>query len=175
MMRAAKLGFAAVLVAGVAFGADERAEPKQSAPRPGAPVACAAAGVDVTVALAYDFVTIGHLAATYVTVGFGPPLSLPGERDALRTRLTSLLPEGTRVGPPTLDEKRLRVPLATALQAIPPGNVFKMRFDCPSGARIDPGSLSCETAEVTGPSGEPLHENLARGVRCLVGLDPAAR
>ena len=169
------LGFAAVLVAGAALGADERAEPPRSAPARSKPVACAADGLDVIVTLAYDFVTIGHISATYVALGFEPPLSLPGEAQKLRGRVTSLLPEGTRVGPPTVDGGRLRVALATALQAIPPGRVLKVRFDCPSGSRIDVGGLSCQTAEVTSASGEPLQESLARDVRCSVELEPAAR
>ena len=130
-------------------------------------------GLDVTVSLAYDFVTIGHISATYVSLGFAPPLSLPAETRSLRARVTSLLPQGTGVGRATLEEKRLRVALATPLEAIPPGKVFTVRFDCPAGSRVDRRALSCDTAEVTGASGQPLHENLARDVRC--GVDSGAR
>jgi hypothetical protein len=176
MTRLAMLAFSAVLGAGVALGAgDEPAVSQRSAPARPRSVACTARGADVTVALAYDAVTIGHLSATYVDLVFHTPLSLPGETRELRDRVTTLLPQGTRVGPPTLENKRLRVALASSVQPIPPGDAVKIRFDCPSGSRLEPGALSCQTAEATGPSGEPLHADLARGVRCVVKLDPEAR
>ena len=103
---------------------------------------------------------------------FRTPLSLPGETQELRDRVTTLLPQGTRVGPPTPESRRLRVALASSVQPIPPGDAVKIRFDCPTGSRIEPGALSCQTAEVTGPSGEPLHDDLTRAFRCIVKLDP---
>jgi hypothetical protein len=67
------------------------------------------------------------------------------------------------------------VALATTEQGIQPGKVFKVRFDCPAGSRINPSAFSCATSEVTSASGEPLQEMLARDVRCLIEVDPVGR
>jgi len=169
-MRAAWFGIAALLVTGAAAGAgDERAAPMSQAE----PAVCGRGGIDVTVALAYELNTLGPVAGAYIDVGFKPPLDLPQTVEKLRPRLTSLPPPGSKVGSPKREAKRLRIALTTTEQGIQPGKVFKMRFDCPAGSRIQPSALSCATAEVVGASGEPMEEMLAREVRCLVvALDP---
>jgi len=172
-MRRAWLGLAALLVAGGAAGAgDEPARPLSQAE----PAVCGAGGIDVTVALVYELNTIGPVAGAYIDLGFKPPLDLPQAAEKLRPRLTSLLPPGAKVGSPKREAKRLRIALTTTEQGIQPAKVFKMRFDCPAGSRIQPSALSCATAEVVGASGEPMEEVLARDVRCVVvGLDPVGR
>jgi hypothetical protein len=139
-------------------------------------VVCGRGGVDVTVALGYDAVSIGPIAATYFDLAFEPPLQLPQTAERLRPRLTSLLPQGAKVGPPTLKGNRLRIPMTTAEQGVQPANAFTMRFDCPAGSRVPPSSLSCTTTEVVGASGQPLDDALAHEVRCVVvEVDPVRR
>jgi len=175
-MRGGWLGLAAVLVAGANVGAGD--DPATSRPTftQAAPAACGGGGIEVTVALVYQTNTLGPVAATYIDLGFEPPLDLPQTPDELRPRLTSLLPQGVKVGSPTRQAKRLRVALTTAEQGIQPANAFKVRFDCPAGSRIAPSALSCATAEVISASGQPMEHTFAREVRCLVvGLDPVPR
>jgi hypothetical protein len=173
-MRASWLGLAVILVAAAIAGAGD--EPAKAPPLETAPVVCGAGGVEASVALAYQLNAVGPVAATYVDLGFDPPLDLPSAAQELRSRLTSLLPQGVNVGSPTRQGKRLRVALTTAEQGIQPANAFKMRFDCPAGSRIAPGAFSCSTAEVTAASGQPLDDALAREVRCVVfRLDPVRR
>jgi hypothetical protein len=156
-------GFAAMLVAGVTFAADE---PKG--------VACTDGAIEATVVLAYDRVTIGDVSATYVNVNFEAPLVLPREPQKLRARLTSLEP-ATKLGPTTVDGKRLRVALLTTERGFGPGQALRIRFDCPGGSRVATSGFACVTGEVANAAGEPLAESLARDVRCVVELDPGAR
>ena len=163
--------FTAALVAGVTPGAaDERAEPKGA----GEQVTCAGGGIDVTVALAYDRVTVGELSATYLSVGFEAPVALPHEMPKVRARLTSLEP-ATKLARPSVVGKRLRVALISTERGFGPGDALKIRFDCPSGSRVAASDFSCATSEVANAAGEPLAEGLAREVRCLVEPRPAAR
>jgi hypothetical protein len=160
-------GFAAILVAGVSFAAaGEPAQPKG--------VACVGGAMEATVVLAYDRVTIGDISATYLNVGFDGPLALPQQPQKLRARLTGIQP-ATTLGPPSVETKRLRVALLTSERGFGPGPALKVRFDCPAGSRVASSGFTCVTSEVANAAGEPLAENLARDVRCLVELDPRAR
>jgi hypothetical protein len=119
-------------------------------------------------------VTIGEISATYLNVGFEAPLALPREPQKLRARLRSLQP-ATKLGPTSVEGKRLRVALLTAERGFGPGQALKIRFDCLTGSRVASGGRACATGEVANAVGEPLAESLARDVRCLVEFDPRAR
>jgi len=172
-MRRAWFGLSVLLVAAAAARAgDEPAKPTPTFSQ-AAPAVCGGRGIEATVALVYQLNTLGPVAGAYIDLGFKPPLDLPKAANELRPRLTSLLPQGAKVGSPKWEGKRLRIALTTTEQGIQPATAFKMRFDCPAGSRIQPSALTCATAEVVGASGEPMEETLAREVRCLiVALDP---
>jgi len=175
-MRLASIGLSVVLVAssaGAAGDAATESKPKAAKTADAVPP-CGSAGVDVTIALAYNRREIGPVAGTYVEVGFGPPLALPADAKELRSRLTSLMPPPHSTGSPELRSGQVRVPLTTTEQSIDPGKVVRIRFDCPPGTRVAPESLSCATTEVVSGSGQMLEAALAHGVRCTVaGLDSA--
>jgi hypothetical protein len=168
------LGLVAAVVANVALGAgDEPARSKDAPPAPQAePTTCGrSGGVDVTVALAYNRDNVGSVPAAQLDVGFREPLKLPKPvtPEQLRSRLTSLLSSEYRVAP-TKPERAgtVRVALTTSETGIPPGNAFKLRFDCPNGSPVRPSDLTCTTGEVVDAAGLPMPDTLARQVRCLV-------
>jgi hypothetical protein len=136
-----------------------------------APAVCGTGGLDVTVTLSYDHDTLGKVAAAYLDLGFRDPLALPdpATAEALRPRLTSLMPPEYRVAF-TKQEKPgvLRVTVTTSEPGIPPMRAFKMRFDCPKGARARLADISCTTEQVVDGAGLPMPETLARQVGCGV-------
>jgi len=173
-MTRACFGLVAVLVAGVVFGAGEEAvgsKPDAAAGKQ-EQVDCGASGVDVTIALAYNRDSLGHVAGTYVDLAFASPLELPKERTAerLHERVTSLLGPEFHITPVPKSggDRSIRFSLTTPEPELPPQDVFKLRFDCPTGSRIRPSDVTCTTDKVADGSGLPMPESLARQVRCTV-------
>jgi hypothetical protein len=168
----------AAFVAGAAVGAgNDMARSKPGSPAThGEQVACGAAGIDVTVALAYDHNRVGKVAGTYVDLGFGPPLELPEQATVgdLQTRLTSLMPPEYRVAATAHGGgRKLRLSLTTTEPGIPPREAFKLRFDCPVGSNVRLRDLTCKTGEVVDGTGLPMLESLASQVRCeVVRVEP---
>jgi hypothetical protein len=165
------------LVAGVASGAgDEPSHSKQPLAAPDGRVACTAAGIDVTVRLAYDVNRVGLVSAAYVDLGFSAPLALPPDStaDQLRGRMKVLMASPHRIAPPVKRGSSIRVAVTTTEPGIPLEDLFRFRFDCAAGAHVRSRDLGCTTAEVGDTAGLPMPEILARNVRCTVSrLEPA--
>jgi len=154
-------------------------------------VACGANGLQATIAIQYSEPLLGGISAIKLRAHYAdPPVRIPGTANELsvRQRVTSLLPAGytLQVTPapfgdhdgPDADavEDTLEVrALASTPNSIRPGDVFRVRFDCPAGAGtlVAPGALGCSHLEAGGLDGNPLPTELAALITCTVSLATA--
>ena len=174
------LGLVVVLVAGVVLGAGNEAagsKPDAAASKEGK-VDCGASGVNVTIALAYNRDSLGHVAGTYVDLAFAGALELPKKptTDELRGRLTTLLGPEYHVTPvgESGSERVIRLSLTTPELEFPTQDAFMLRFDCPAGSVVRSSDITCKTDKVADGSGLPMPETLARQVRCaVVRIEPS--
>jgi hypothetical protein len=140
-------------------------------------VVCGPSGLDVTVALQYPPV-VGGISGVHMSVGYLPPLAIPGSGNVLsvRQRVTSLLGSGFTVRPNDQDtnadtvDDRLEVDVTSTINLIPSDDTLRVRYDCPPSTPIEPSSLTCVTSNATDPSGLPFPPELVEQVTCALTL-----
>jgi hypothetical protein len=144
-------------------------------------VNCSANGLRVTVSIAYNEQTLS-LSGIHLGLNYPTPLGIPGSAadTTVRQRVTNLAGTGSSInGWNDHDTNANGVDDVIELNStrssaqLGPGQIFRVRFDCPSGTPIAASSLGCFHSGATDASGSPISPTVeAAEVSCSFVLAP---
>ena len=134
---------------------------------------CGSDGVQVTVELVYDPGSVPDVAGVRVDLGYPQDvLDLPGTGAEVAGRVTDLANRGiftvndhdTSRDPDSIDDT-LTVGYVSSSQ-LPPGDLVRVRFDCPAGTPLVPRDFDC----VIGDASDSQGNTIGQGISCTVSV-----
>ena len=137
----------------------------------------------MTLSIDYNVQTLGSLSAIHLGLNYPVPLVIPGtgSETTVRQRVTNQAGSGTSIsGWNDHDTNANAVDDVIEVNAIRPsaplgpGPIVRVRFDCPIGTVVSPGSLSCFHSGAIDAAGNPVPAAVeAQEVSCSLALAPA--